>query len=211
MKETEVTNNNTQIYPEESRENSSVLKKNSGEAAFVKLPKTKVISQESVSKYSDSESAWQENFWGEGTIPPWVEENFPSMSLVAPQLAIKEINRLPFTCILHVKSSKQNNILTLTDLEGNAFATQSTGSLKDFQGPKKRSPLAIQEAARILAQEAENLGMKYIHIKYKGTQVRRKIGFVSKGLKSSSLKTLSYYYAYAFPHGGARAKKRRRL
>ena len=69
--------------------------------------------------------------------------------------------------------------------------------------------MAIQEAARILAQEAENLGMKYIHIKYKGTQVRRKIGFVSKGLKSSSLKTLSYYYAYAFPHGGARAKEKK--
>ena len=33
----------------------------------------------------------------------------------------------------------------------------------------------------------------------------------NQSLKSSSLKTLSYYYAYAFPHGGARAKKRRRL
>ena len=76
MKETEVTNNNTQIYPEESRENSSVLKKNSGETTFVKLPNTKVISQESVSKYSRFESAWQENFWGEGTIPPWVEKIF---------------------------------------------------------------------------------------------------------------------------------------
>ena len=58
MKETEVTNNNTQIYPEESHKNSDILEKNSGEAAFIKLPNTKVIPQESVGKYSDSESAW---------------------------------------------------------------------------------------------------------------------------------------------------------
>lgn len=204
MKEVKETNNDIPLSTEKTHEEDV-------EVTIVKLPTTRVLPREEVMKYPDSEAAWQENFWGHEVVPPWVEENFPAMSLVAPQLAVKEINRLPYACILHVKSTKQNNILTLTDLEGNAFATRSTGSLRDFQGPRRKSPLAIQEATRILAQKAEELGMKFIHIKYRGTQVRRKIGFVSKGLKPSSLKILSYYYAHGFPHGGPRAKRRRRL
>ena len=91
--------------------------------------------------------------------------------------------------ILHVQSTFNNTKLLLTDEKGNAVCESSSGSL-GFRGAKKGTPFAAAQAAEILAEKAEQMGLKTVKVIVKGVGAGRESsirGFISRGVQISSI------------------------
>ena len=69
--------------------------------------------------------------------------------------------------IIHVQSSKNNTIITLTDLNGNTKSWASAGTL-GFKNSRKSTTYAAQAAAEQIAEKALQLGFLSVIVKIKG-------------------------------------------
>ena len=67
----------------------------------------------------------------------------------------------------HIRSSFNNTLVTITDLQGNAIAWSSAGSL-GFRGSRKSTPFAAQMAAEAAAKIAMEHGLKTVEVYVKG-------------------------------------------
>ena len=64
----------------------------------------------------------------------------------------------------HIRSSFNNTMVTITDLEGNALSWASSGGL-GFRGSRKSTPFAAQTAAETAAKAAiESCGLKSVEV-----------------------------------------------
>ena len=61
----------------------------------------------------------------------------------------------------HIRSSFNNTMVTITDLEGNALSWASSGGL-GFRGSRKSTPFAAQTAAETAAAAAKEYGLKTV-------------------------------------------------
>jgi small subunit ribosomal protein S11 len=110
--------------------------------------------------------------------------------------------------ILHVRSTYNNTTVLLTDKKGNALSSSSSGAL-GFKGAKKGTPFAAAKAAEILAERAEQVGLKRVDVIVKGVGAGRESairGFVSKGIQINSLVDMT-----PVPHNGPKKPKPRRV
>lgn len=110
--------------------------------------------------------------------------------------------------ILHVRSTYNNTTLLLTDIKGNAVSATSSGAL-GFAGAKKGTPFAAAKAAEGLAEKAEQMGMKKVHVIIKGVGAGRESavrGFINKGIQLETIKDMT-----PVPHGGCKPPKPRRV
>ena len=110
--------------------------------------------------------------------------------------------------ILHVQSTFNNTKLLLTDDKGNAICEASSGSL-GFRGAKKGTPFAAAQAAEILAEKAEQMGLKTIKVIVKGVGAGRESsirGFISRGVQITSIIDKT-----PVPFNGPKAPKPRRV
>jgi small subunit ribosomal protein S11 len=69
--------------------------------------------------------------------------------------------------IVHIQSTFNNTIVTITNLTGDTIAWASAGS-SGFKGARKSTPFAAQTAAEKAALEALSSGMKSVEILVKG-------------------------------------------
>ena len=68
----------------------------------------------------------------------------------------------------HIRSSFNNTMVTITDLEGNALSWASSGGL-GFRGSRKSTPFAAQTAAETAAKAAiDACGLKSVEVYVKG-------------------------------------------
>ena len=67
----------------------------------------------------------------------------------------------------HIRSSFNNTMVTITDLEGNALSWASSGGL-GFRGSRKSTPYAAQTAAETAAKAAMEYGLKTVEVYVKG-------------------------------------------
>ena len=67
----------------------------------------------------------------------------------------------------HIRSSFNNTIVTITDVQGNALSWASAGGL-GFRGSKKSTPFAAQQAAETAARAAMEHGLKTVSVYVKG-------------------------------------------
>ena len=68
----------------------------------------------------------------------------------------------------HIRSSFNNTMVTITDLEGNALSWASSGGL-GFRGSRKSTPFAAQTAAETAAKAAiDACGLKTVEVFVKG-------------------------------------------
>ena len=119
----------------------------------------------------------------------------------------KDKNRLK-NGIVHIQSTFNNTIITVTDLSGDTITWASAGSL-GFKGSRKNTPFAAQTAAEKVALEALKNGMKNIEILVKGQGSGRETAIraiENVGLQISSIKDIT-----SVPHNGCRPPKRRRV
>jgi small subunit ribosomal protein S11 len=110
--------------------------------------------------------------------------------------------------IVHIQSTFNNAIITITDLQGNVVSWASAGTL-GFKGSRKGTPFAAQQAAANCGQEAVKQGMKRVHIRVKGPGAGRESAI--RALQSIGLEIKSIKDVTPIPHNGCRPPKRRRV
>ena len=110
--------------------------------------------------------------------------------------------------IAYVKSTFNNTIISIADLNGNVIAWSSAGS-KGFKGSRKSTPYAAQIAADTVATKAQEHGLKTLIVKLKGPGSGRETAL--RALQSRGFKILSIKDVTPMPHNGSRPPKKRRV
>ena len=109
----------------------------------------------------------------------------------------------------HIRSSFNNTMVTITDLEGNAISWASSGGL-GFRGSRKSTPFAAQTAAETAAKAAiDSCGLKTVEVFVKGPGQGREAAI--RALQSAGLEVVSIKDVTPIPHNGCRPPKRRRV
>ena len=108
----------------------------------------------------------------------------------------------------HIQASFNNTLVTLTDLNGNALAWSSAGSL-GFKGSRKSTPFAAQMAAETAAKGAIDQGLKTVEVYVKGPGTGREAAI--RALQAAGLEITMTKDITPIPHNGCRPPKRRRV
>ena len=108
----------------------------------------------------------------------------------------------------HIRSSFNNTLVTITDLQGNALSWSSAGSL-GFRGSKKSTPFAAQMAAETAARGAMEHGLKTVEVYVKGPGSGRESAI--RALQTAGLDVYMIKDVTPIPHNGCRPPKRRRV
>ena len=109
---------------------------------------------------------------------------------------------------VHIRSSFNNTMVTVTDLEGNALSWASAGGL-GFRGSRKSTPFAAQTAAETAAKAAMEYGLKTVEVYVKGPGQGREAAI--RALQSAGLEVVMIKDVTPIPHNGCRPPKRRRV
>lgn len=109
---------------------------------------------------------------------------------------------------VHIQSTFNNTIVTITDTQGNAISWASAGGL-GFRGSRKSTPFAAQTAAETAAKAAMENGLKSVEVYVKGPGSGREAAI--RALSASGLDVLSICDVTPVPHNGCRPPKRRRV
>ncbi len=108
----------------------------------------------------------------------------------------------------HIRSSFNNTMVTITDLEGNALSWASSGGL-GFRGSRKSTPFAAQTAAETAAKAAMEYGLKTVEVYVKGPGQGREAAI--RALQTAGLEVVMIKDVTPIPHNGCRPPKRRRV
>ena len=109
---------------------------------------------------------------------------------------------------VHIQSSFNNTIVTVTDRNGNAIAQSSAGSL-GYRGSRKSTPFAAQQAAEVAVKAAMEHGLRTAEVYVKGPGQGRESAIRALGVcgvEVTLIKDVS-----PIPHNGCRPPKRRRV
>jgi small subunit ribosomal protein S11 len=128
--------------------------------------------------------------------------------LATPRKTKKKIKRTVSTGIVHIQSTFNNTIVTITDNEGNVIIWSSAG-IKGFKGSKKGTPFAAQLAAEDATRKAMDLGMKSIIVYVKGPGAGRESAI--RAIQGTGIKILAIKDVTPIPHNGCRPPKKRRV
>ena len=110
--------------------------------------------------------------------------------------------------VAHVNATFNNTLITISDLQGNAIAGSSAGSL-GFKGSRKSTPYAAQMAAEDAGKKAAEHGMKTLEVEVKGPGSGRESAL--RALQVVGFNITSIRDVTPIPHNGRRTPKRRRL
>ena len=105
---------------------------------------------------------------------------------------------------VHISSSFNNTMVTITDPQGNAISWASAGGL-GFRGSKKSTPFAAQTAARAAMEH----GLKSVEVFVKGPGSGREAAI--RALQAAGLEVTMIKDVTPIPHNGCRPPKRRRV
>ena len=109
---------------------------------------------------------------------------------------------------VHIRSSFNNTMVTITDLQGNALSWASSGGL-GFRGSRKSTPYAAQMCAETAAKAAMEHGLKTVEVYVKGPGQGREAAI--RALQSAGLEVVMIKDVTTIPHNGCRPPKRRRV
>lgn len=109
---------------------------------------------------------------------------------------------------VHIRSSFNNTMVTVTDLQGNALSWASSGGL-GFRGSRKSTPFAAQTAAETAAKAAMEHGLKTVEVYVKGPGAGREAAI--RALQGVGLEVTLIKDVTPVPHNGCRPPKRRRV
>jgi small subunit ribosomal protein S11 len=119
----------------------------------------------------------------------------------------KEKKNIP-SGIVHIQSTFNNTIVTITDPEGNVIAQSSAGR-GGFKGSRKSTPFAAQVAARDALRQAMEQGMRVAEVRVKGPGVGREAALRALQVEGFSVNVIRD--VTPIPHNGCRPPKRRRV
>ncbi|MCX6031601.1 MAG: 30S ribosomal protein S11 [Chloroflexi bacterium] len=109
---------------------------------------------------------------------------------------------------VHIQSTFNNTILTVTDPQGNTLLWTSTGTA-GFKGSRKSTPYAAQMAASVAAKQALDMGMREADVFLKGPGPGRESAI--RSLQTTGLRIRAITDITPIPHNGCRPPKKRRV
>ena len=109
---------------------------------------------------------------------------------------------------VHIQSSFNNTLVTITDMQGNALAWSSAGSL-GFKGSRKSTPFAAQQAAETAANAAKEYGLRSVEVYVKGPGAGRESAI--RALANCGYEVTLIEDVSPIPHNGCRPPKKRRV
>jgi len=107
---------------------------------------------------------------------------------------------------VHIQSTFNNTIITVTDPQGNTLTWTSTGTA-GFKGSRKSTPYAAQLAAGQAAKQAMDSGMREADVFLKGPGPGREAAI--RSLQAAGLRVRSITDITPIPHNGCRPPKKR--
>ena len=110
--------------------------------------------------------------------------------------------------VVHVHSSFNNTMITITDVQGNTISWASAGKL-GFKGSRKSTPYAAQVAADQAGRSAMEHGMRTVEVEVSGPGSGRESAL--RALQACGLQVMTNRDVTPIPHNGVRPPKRRRV
>lgn len=110
--------------------------------------------------------------------------------------------------VAYVQSTFNNTIITITDQQGSTLCWKSSGTA-GFKGARKGTPFAAQLAAKEVATNAKEFGVRYVDVRVKGPGAGRESAI--RALQAGGLEIKSIRDVTPIPHNGCRVRKRRRV
>ena len=109
---------------------------------------------------------------------------------------------------VHIQSTFNNTIVTITTLTGDTISWASAGS-SGFKGARKGTPFAAQTAAENASLQAISYGLKSVDILVKGQGSGRETAI--RSIQGAGFEITSIQDITPVPHNGCRPPKRRRV
>ncbi|MGR3716899.1 MAG: 30S ribosomal protein S11 [Alphaproteobacteria bacterium] len=110
--------------------------------------------------------------------------------------------------IAHVRSTFNNTMITITDVQGNTIAWSSAGAM-GFKGSRKSTPFAAQMAGEAVAKRAQEHGMRTLEVEVSGPGSGRESAL--RALQAAGFTITTIRDVTTIPHNGCRPPKRRRV
>ena len=109
---------------------------------------------------------------------------------------------------VHIQSTFNNTLVTITDTNGNAVSWSSAGSL-GYKGSRKGTPFAAQMAAETAAKAAKEHGLRSVEVYVKGPGAGRESAI--RALSACDLEITLISDVSPIPHNGCRPPNRSRV
>lgn len=110
--------------------------------------------------------------------------------------------------VVHIQSTFNNTIVTITDPMGNVISWSSSGA-NGFKGSRKSTPFAAQLAAESAVKKAQEHGMRNVEVFVKGPGSGRESAV--RSLQAAGFTVTTIRDVTPIPHNGCRPPKRRRV
>lgn len=120
----------------------------------------------------------------------------------------KRVKKNISTGIVHIRSTFNNTLVSITDVNGNVLAWASAG-VRGFRGSRKSTPFAAQLAADEASKRAQEHGVSTVSIRISGPGAGRESAL--RGIQSSGMRVTAIKDVTPIPHNGCRPPKRRRV
>ena len=147
--------------------------------------------------------------------PAPAEEGAPAAPAAAPAAGAapaaprrKKGKRTVSEGVVHIHSTFNNTIITITDMMGGVVSWASAGSV-GFKGSRKGTPFASQLAAESAAKKAADFGMRTVQVLVKGPGGGREPAL--RSLQAAGFSITMIRDVTPIPHNGCRPPKRRRV
>ena len=120
----------------------------------------------------------------------------------------KKVKKSVQSGVVHIQSTFNNTIITITDPSGGALSWASAGG-SGFKGSRKSTPFAAQVAAEECAKKAMEHGVRSATVYIKGPGSGRESAV--RAIQAAGIKVTLIKDVTPIPHNGCRPKKRRRV
>lgn len=120
----------------------------------------------------------------------------------------KKVKKNISTGIVHIQSTFNNTIVSVSDSNGNVISWSSAG-MHGFKGSRKSTPFAAQMTAEDAAKKAQEHGMKTVEVYVKGPGAGRESAL--RALQAVGFVVTKIRDVTPVPHNGCRPPKKRRV
>src|SRR3990167_4125174 len=120
----------------------------------------------------------------------------------------KKVKRQLSSAVVHVKSTFNNTLVTITTEDGNVILSGSAGK-SGFKGSRKGTPFAASQISSVLAKDMTLMGIKSVEVNLQGAGSGR--DSVVRSLQGAGLNISVLRDVTPLPHNGCRPPKKRRV
>ncbi len=120
----------------------------------------------------------------------------------------KKTKRSVTTGQVHIQSTFNNTIISITDTSGALISWSSAGAA-GFKGSRKSTPYAAQIAAEKAAASAKEVGLTKVEVLITGVGSGRESAV--RALQTAGIAVSSIKDVTGIPHNGCRPRKARRV